>query len=420
MRRARALLLPAEAEPNTSHPLLTSDSETANTPNSVDPLLDNRAEIPSQIPAEQELLSNLGTGTSLGNNLDAVLSGAMVVLPQSQPELARAQPQCSILHGTQSFATQLLPSTQCDPRQSVPDRQSGVNCTELPIPSSEPGLTRASFPQNLPQDDVLSPATVARLLQIFREGKKISDTVPGKGKSSRRSKELEEEDDEDLSEEDAFLADDGVQYPPLDARNPFDSDNPNNLNRAKQYSHHFERFGLNEIEYPVNPTSMGDIEDRLKLKINVFSFFDDEGFGRYPLHISDKPYKREVDLLYWDEHFALITNFSGFLRDLTKVNQKIYVCKQCFGRHKTNVALQNHKPFCKKIDRCNQMYLLPDDGSTLKFMMNIRYQQSCPIVIYADFECNTVPIRDQAKGKNFYQEHKPISYAFKVVYKLGR
>ena len=95
----------------------------------------------------------------------------------------------------------------------------------------------------------------------------------------------------------------------------------------------------------MNPRELGPIEDMLKLKINVFSFFDDLGLARYQLYVSDKPYKREVDLLYWNEHFALITSFSGFLSDLSKTQHRHNICRQCFGRHRTQRALDNHKPF---------------------------------------------------------------------------
>ncbi len=43
-----------------------------------------------------------------------------------------------------------------------------------------------------------------------------------------------------------------------------------------------------------------------------------------------------------------------------------------------------------------------------------------PLVIYADFECKTVPIEERTKGKNFYQEHRPTSFAYKVVFRCAR
>ena len=90
-----------------------------------------------------------------------------------------------------------------------------------------------------------------------------------------------------------------------DLSNPFVKAE-HNPNRASLYRPHFERFRLNEIECPVKPSSVPELEDKLKLKINIFSFFDQEGRCRFPLYVSNKKYKREVDLLYWNEDYAVI------------------------------------------------------------------------------------------------------------------
>ena len=187
-----------------------------------------------------------------------------------------------------------------------------------------------------------------------------------------------------------------------DLSNPFTKGN-HNPNRASLYRPHFERFGLNEIECPVKPSSVPELEDKLKLKINIFSFFDLEGRCRFPLYVSNKPYKRQVDLLYWNEHYALITNFSAFLRDLCPGQHTVYFCRFCFGHHRTQEALDHHKLFCKRINWCNQIYILPEEGTRLKFK-NIKYQQECPFAIYGDFECRTKPINEKKKRTTFFSE----------------
>ena len=75
---------------------------------------------------------------------------------------------------------------------------------------------------------------------------------------------------------------DGVVYPESDARNPFESKVSNliHLYRPNQYKPYFARFGLDQLQYPVNPLELGPIEDQLKFRINVFSFFDDLGLAR--------------------------------------------------------------------------------------------------------------------------------------------
>ena len=135
------------------------------------------------------------------------------------------------------------------------------------------------------------------------------------------------------------------------------------------------------------------------------------------MFVSKKNFNREVDLLYWNEHYALITNFSAFLRDLTNCKNKIWFCKSCFGHHFSNEALVNHKVFCKTINWCNQILFLPDPGTFLKFK-NTKYQQECPFVIYADFECLTKPFDKRRQHSTQYQEHVPCSVAYKIISRI--
>ena len=96
----------------------------------------------------------------------------------------------------------------------------------------------------------------------------------------------------DETEATTVFDNDGVVYPESCLPNPFTAKASNlvHFDRPNQYKPHFARFGLDQLQYPVNPLEVGLIEDQLKLKINVFSFFDDLGLARYPLYLSEKPY----------------------------------------------------------------------------------------------------------------------------------
>ena len=61
-----------------------------------------------------------------------------------------------------------------------------------------------------------------------------------------------------------------------------------NPNRPHQYLQYFDGLGLNFIDYPVNPSQMHEMEEKLNISINVFSFYDDMGRARYPLYVSGK------------------------------------------------------------------------------------------------------------------------------------
>ena len=84
----------------------------------------------------------------------------------------------------------------------------------------------------------------------------------------------------------------------------------NNSGRPNSYSKLFEKEGLNDIEYPVNLVDMPILEERLNISINLYSYFDDIGKARYPMYISRHKSVCEIDLLYFNEHYAWIKNFS--------------------------------------------------------------------------------------------------------------
>ena len=95
-------------------------------------------------------------------------------------------------------------------------------------------------------------------------------------------------EEEDVLDED-YLNDE-VQYSASTERNPFMAKEITRLYKPNQYRKHFERFGLNSIKYPIAPQFIKEVEDTLKLKINIFSFFDDQGLARFPMYISEKKY----------------------------------------------------------------------------------------------------------------------------------
>ena len=76
---------------------------------------------------------------------------------------------------------------------------------------------------------------------------------------------------------------------------------PQKKNACRPHTYHkfFQPEGLHNLPYPIGPEQMPEMEQLLNLKINLFSFFDDLGDGRYPLYISKRENaKQEIDLLY--------------------------------------------------------------------------------------------------------------------------
>ena len=183
------------------------------------------------------------------------------------------------------------------------------------------------------------------------------------------------------------------------------------------YNKFFKEHGLDNIQYPVAIESIPKIEEQLKISINVFSFFDDEGKGRFPKYISNskEKYTDEIDLLYWNNHYAYIKNFSAFIADLHWSERKKEFCKQCFGFFLDKESYNLHLPYCKLGGIPDPIYIFPPEHTFLNFQ-NIRYMQNLPFLIYADFESLLFNTKVQAgEMTQFYSKHEPCSVAFKVV-----
>ena len=78
----------------------------------------------------------------------------------------------------------------------------------------------------------------------------------------------------------------------------------------------FEQNNFVNLPYLIPPNDVHLYEDQLKININVFSFFDDEGKARHPLFISKKQYPRIANLLYWNEHYAPIIDIPRLFHDI--------------------------------------------------------------------------------------------------------
>ena len=188
-------------------------------------------------------------------------------------------------------------------------------------------------------------------------------------------------------------------------------------NRPQLYSQYFEPEGLNRLHYPISPTDIPEIDNILNIKVNVFGFFDDQGKGRYPIYVSKKQeYRAEIDLLYWNEHYAWIKRFSAFIYDLSPKHSMKFFCKRCFGVFLTKDTFARHETICDKRDFDSVLYRFPPPDSIIRFK-SIRNQLRAPFIIVADFECLLIPsVETDQKAKKakseLYASHIPCSAGF--------
>ena len=133
------------------------------------------------------------------------------------------------------------------------------------------------------------------------------------------------------------------------------------------YLQYFDEHHLNDIEYPVHPTAMPELEENIDLSINLYSYFDDICKAIYPLYISRHDSPRHIDLLYFNGHYAWIKNVSRLFSQLTKHNGRYFYCKRCLGHFNHERRFLRHQQLCTRVDYISTLHILPEPDSTIKF-----------------------------------------------------
>ena len=175
-------------------------------------------------------------------------------------------------------------------------------------------------------------------------------------------------------------------------------------------------LNFEQIKFPLRVKDIRKFEKQnpnLPL-INVFSV--NENNKVYPLRINQKDWQKTIDLfLYSDgekQHYSLIKNFSRLIRSqLTKdTTKQIFICKKCLNHHTKEELLEKHMKYCGNNETA--LIRMPTKkNNIIKFKRHFK-KLPLPFVIYADFECFTVPIRTCQPNpeKSFtqsYQKHEP-------------
>ena len=187
--------------------------------------------------------------------------------------------------------------------------------------------------------------------------------------------------------------------------------------RPNHYNAYFAKYGLDTLRYPVDIADITDIEKKLSIAINIYSFYDDEGRARYPVHVSQQTSNMNIDLLHWSGHYAWIKDFSAFMYDINKHHGKKFFCHKCLSFSPDEVSAAVHFKNCVPKEGLQQVITLPVDPLPLKFK-NFKYQQRCPFIVVADFECLTAPTNKTATVAHptyEYQHHIPCSVGLKLI-----
>ena len=118
-----------------------------------------------------------------------------------------------------------------------------------------------------------------------------------------------------------------------------------------------------------------------------------------PSKFVDDESKYPIDLLYYDNHYCVISNLSRLLScQISKHDGAVLICRRCLNTFTTKNALDNHSYYCKHHEPAKVLL----DKKPIVFK-NYNHSMRVPFVFYADFESFTKPINVE-EGK-IYEEH---------------
>ena len=149
-------------------------------------------------------------------------------------------------------------------------------------------------------------------------------------------------------------------------------------------------------KYPVHITDIPKIEMDNNLRINVFEVsgngdkISDYTFD--PLYISDKVGNKEIDILYYQNHYMYLKRIELFFRS-DKTQHGNFLCRRCMNGFKREKTLVRHQLKCEEHDYCKITF--PENNILTYTKHNFR--NFIPFVIYADFE--SITCYSTEKGK---------------------
>ena len=113
------------------------------------------------------------------------------------------------------------------------------------------------------------------------------------------------------------------------------------------------------------------------------------------MRINQKDCQKSIDLFLYSEdekqHYSLIKNLTRLVRSqyTSHRSSKIYICKKCLTHFTKEDLLEKHISYWSNNETV--AVKMPTKNSILKFQNHFK-KLPIPFIIYADFECFTMPI----------------------------
>ena len=175
------------------------------------------------------------------------------------------------------------------------------------------------------------------------------------------------------------------------------------------------------INFPVGNDEIEQFEEQNKhISVNVYYINPDTNSKAILLYkrSNNSQAQQKIDLIKLtgencNSHYAYIKNYNKLMGSQTnKTNRKKHHCRTCSHGFKSEELLKQHEEQgCLAVE--GQQIEMPEVGATIEFK-NYFKKLKAPYVIYADFECLTVPIDVKSKSTKAtttsYQNHRPCGF----------
>ena len=186
------------------------------------------------------------------------------------------------------------------------------------------------------------------------------------------------------------------------------------INNLRDYENDLNFKG---IDFPIKVKDITKFENQNPdlPGINVFSV--NENNKICPLRLNEKDCQKTIDLFLFSkdkkQHYSLIKNFSRLIRSqiTSDTTRKLHICKKCLSHFIKEDLFEKHLFYCENETAA---VIMPRKNTVLNFKKYFK-KLPIPFVIYAGFECFTIPINSCQPNPNKsytqgYQKHEPSGY----------
>ena len=181
-----------------------------------------------------------------------------------------------------------------------------------------------------------------------------------------------------------------------------------NKNITSSYSKHFDKFNLESLEFPMKVTDIPKFENLNRLNtggqqccINVFEL---TGNVLTPIHINTSYDQPRIDLLFYQNHYCLITKLHCLIN---KDSHMRWVCRRCLTAFSSQPVLIDHMERCINQQPTKITFSWKDQLKFEDYHMKV----PVPIRVYADFEC----INQPQNTPNVLFKQIPIAVGYYII-----